>query len=103
MQVCPRAQTLGLCFSSTHYDLVKNVSSDARLFTDDTSLFTVVYDKEVAATWLNCDPEIISQWVYQWKMQFSPDKHKQAIQVIFLKRGIDQRIHYHILMDLKSF
>ena len=39
--------------------------------------------KEVAATQLNSDLEIISQWAYQWKMQFNPDKNKQAIQVIF--------------------
>ena len=51
--------------------------------TDDTSLFTVVYEREVAATQLNSDLEIISQWAYQWKMQFNPDKNKQAIQVIF--------------------
>ena len=64
-------------------DLVENVSSDAQLFADDTSLFTVLYEKEVAATQLNSDLEIISQWAYQWKMQFNPDKNKQAIQVIF--------------------
>ena len=32
---------------------------------------------------MNNDLEIISQWAYQWKMQFNPDKNKQAIQVIF--------------------
>ena len=32
---------------------------------------------------LNRDLEIISTWAYQWKMQFNPDKNKQAIQVIF--------------------
>ena len=37
---------------------------------------------KVAATQLNSDLEIISQLAYQWKMQFSPDKNKQAIQVI---------------------
>ena len=42
--------------------------------------------KGVAATQLNSDLEIISQWAYQWKMQFNPDKNKQAIQVIFSQK-----------------
>ena len=36
-------------------DLVENVSSDAKLFADDTSLFTVVYDEGIAADQLNRD------------------------------------------------
>ena len=80
----PQGSVLGpLLFLVYINGLVENVSSDARLFADDTSLFTVVYDKEVAATQLNSDLEIISQWAYQWKMQFNPDKNKQSIQVIF--------------------
>ena len=43
---------------------------------DDTSLFTVVYDVDIAANKPNRDLEIISTWAYQWKMQFNPDKNK---------------------------
>ena len=50
-------------------DLVENVSWDARLFAEETSLFAVIYDKEVVATQLNSDLKVISQWAYQWKMQ----------------------------------
>ena len=64
-------------------DLVDNVSSEAKLFADDTSLFTVVYDADIAADKLNRDLDIISNWAHQWKMQFNPDINKQAIQVIF--------------------
>ena len=32
---------------------------------------------------LNRDSSIISDWAYQWKMLFNPDKNKQAVQVIF--------------------
>ena len=63
-------------------DLVENVSSDAKLFADDTSLFTVVY----AADQSDRDLKVISDWAYQWKMQFNPDKNKQAIQVIFSQK-----------------
>ena len=46
-------------------------------------MFTVVYDEGIATDQLNRDPKVISDWAYQWKMQFNPDKNKQAIQVIF--------------------
>ena len=31
---------------------------------------------------LNRDLSIISDWAYQWKMQFNPDKNELAMQVI---------------------
>ena len=64
-------------------DLVDNISSDARLIADDTSLFTVIYYGYVTPEQLNRDLKINSDWAYQWKMQFNPNISKQAIQVIF--------------------
>ena len=58
-----------------------NISSDAKLFADDTSPFTVVYDDETFATVLNNDL-YIKQWAFQWKMQFNLDVNKQAVEVI---------------------
>ena len=60
----------------------------AKLFADDTSLFVIVYDESIAAEQLNNDLKIISEWAYQWKMQFNPDKTKQAVQVIFSQKNI---------------
>ena len=45
-------------------DLVDNRSSEAKLFADYTSLFTVVYDADVAADKLNRDLEVISNWAH---------------------------------------
>ena len=42
-----------------------------------------MYDEDIAAEQLNNDLKIISDWAYQWKMQFNTDKTKQAVQVIF--------------------
>ena len=39
-------------------DLVENVSSDAKLYADDTSLFTVVYNEGTAADQLNKDLKV---------------------------------------------
>ena len=57
-----------------------------KLFADDTSLFTVVYDETVAADQLNRDLKVVTDWAYQWKMQFNPDINKQAVQVIFSQK-----------------
>ena len=46
-------------------DFVDNISSDAKLFADDTSLFTVVYDENIATEELNRDLKIIAEWAYQ--------------------------------------
>ena len=64
-------------------DLVDNLSSETKLFADDTCLFSVVYDEKVTAEKLNKDLSTISNWAHQLKMQFNPDKNKQAVQVIF--------------------
>ena len=79
-------------------DLVDNVNFEAKLFADDMSLFTVVYDVDVATDKLNRDLEVISNWAHQWKMQFNPDKNKQAIEVIFSQRE-DAVIHPPVLFN----
>ena len=60
-----------------------NISSDAKLFADYTSLFTVVHNEETSATVLNNDLNLIKQWTFQWKMQFNPDVNKQAVEVVY--------------------
>ena len=85
--------TTGFCAGSTLLlvyinDLVDDLSSDAKLFANDTSLFSIMYDESTAAEQLNNDLKIISEWAYQWKMQFNPDKTKQAVQVIFSQKRI---------------
>ena len=65
----PQGSVLGPLFFLIYInDLVDDVSSDAKLFADDTSLFTVVYDETVAADQLNRDLKVITDWAYQWKM-----------------------------------
>ena len=57
-----------------------------KIFADDTSLFSKVYDIHNSASKLNDDLEKISYWAYQWKMQFNPDPNKQANEVIFSRK-----------------
>ena len=64
-------------------DLTEGLSSNAKLFADDTSLFSVTHGIQTSANNLNKDLERTSKWATQWKMDFNPDTTKQAQEVIF--------------------
>ena len=83
----PQDSVLGPLFFLVYINnLAENISYDAKLFADDTSLLTVVYDEGTAADQLNRDLKVRSDWAFRWKMQFNPDKNKQAIQVTFSQK-----------------
>ena len=73
-------------------NLSDNLSSNIKLFADNTSLFSVTHDVNVSAKELNDDLRKISNWAFQWKMSFNPDVNKQAQEVI-LTRRIKSYIH----------
>ena len=80
----PQGSILGPLFFLIYInDLSDDLSSNPKLFADDTSLFSVVHDKNTSAKELNNDLRKISNWAYQWKMSFNPDPLKQAQEVIF--------------------
>ena len=64
-------------------DLAEDFTTNVKLFADDTSLLYVVHDTQTLANDLNRDLEIINDWAFQWKMNFNPDRTKQAQQAIF--------------------
>ena len=83
----PQGSILGpLLFLIYIDDLSDGLSSYAKLFADDTSLFSVVYNANTTAKELNNDLVKISRWAYQWKMSFNPDPSKQAQEVIFSRK-----------------
>ena len=59
-------------------DLPDNLESLAKLFADDTSLFSIVYNPLLSADIMNKDLTRISKWGDQPKMSFNPDITKQA-------------------------
>ena len=67
-------------------DLTEALTTNVKLFADDTSLFSVVHDTQTSANDLNKDLEIINNWAFQWKMNFNPDPAKQAHEVIFSRK-----------------
>ena len=70
------------------------LTSICKIFADDTSLFSKVCNINESANDLNTDFEKISQWAYQWKMQFNPDPNKQANEVIFSRKSDFSNLTY---------
>ena len=67
-------------------DLPNELKSNTKLFADDTSLFTIVKDKQESADVLNNDLSLISKWAFNWKMLFNPDTDKPAQEVLFSRK-----------------
>ena len=83
----PQGSILGpLLFLIYINDLPDNLNSVAKLFADDTSIFSTVYDVSKSADDLNNDLTSINYWAYQWKMSFNPDPNKQATEVVFSRK-----------------
>ena len=64
-------------------DLPEGLTSNAKLFADDTSIFSVVHDSSSSPLSINEDLSKISQCGYKWKMLFNPDASKQAQEIVF--------------------
>ena len=84
----PQGSVLGpLLFLIYINDLPDNIQSTCKIFADDTSLFSHVFDKYKSQSELNNVLQIMSSWAFQWKMQFNPDPNKQAQEVYFSKKS----------------
>ena len=57
------------------------MTGNAKLFADNTSLFSVVYEENTYAKELNNDLKKVNDWTFQWKMS------KQAQEVIFSRKS----------------
>ena len=80
----PQGSILGpLLFLIYINDLSEGLSSNAKLFANDTFLFSVIHDSNTSALELNNDLANINRWAFQWKISFNPDPKKQAQEVIF--------------------
>ena len=82
----PQGSILGPLFLIFINDLPEGLSTNAKLFADDASLFFVFHDSQTSANDLNKDLEIIHNWAFQWKMNFNPDPTKQTQEVIFIRK-----------------
>ena len=67
-------------------DLPENLTSNPKLFADDTSIFLLIPKKQWSAQNLNEDSNKINHWAFQQKMIFNPDLSKQAQELIFSRK-----------------
>ena len=75
----PQSSILGtLLFLIYIIDLSDDLSSNCKLFADNTSLFSAINNIHTSATTLTQDLNAITNWAFQWKMIFNPDLSKKA-------------------------
>ena len=65
-----------LFFLTDINDLPLGLTTNAKLFADDTSLFSVVNNASVSDSRLNNDLAKMQDWVFNWKSLFNPDPTK---------------------------
>ena len=95
----PQGSILGpLLFLIYINDLSDNLTSNAKLFADDTSLFSVVHNVNTSAKELNDDLKEVNKWAFQWKTSFNPDPSKQAQEVIFSRKS-KRSTHPHLVFN----
>ena len=67
----PQGSILGpLLFLIYINDLSDNLTSNAKVFADDTLLFSVVHYVNTSAKELNDDLKKVNGWGFQWAFQF---------------------------------
>ena len=67
-------------------DLPNDLKSNVKLFADDTSLFTVVKNKNEYANVLNNNLQAIYTLTFNWKMLFNSDSRKPAQEELFSRK-----------------
>ena len=95
----PQGSILGpLLFLIYINDLPNDLSSNCKLFADDTSLFSVVNIIHTSGTTLSQDLNAITHWAFQRKMILNSDLSKQVQEVIF-SRKIKKLLHPTLLFN----
>ena len=82
-------------------DLSDDLTTNVKLFTDDTSLFSIVHNTNTSTINLSNDLNKIKNWENQWKMNFNPDPSKQAQEVTF-SRKLQKTNHYQVYFNHNS-
>ena len=85
-----------LCFLIYINDLPLGLTTNAKLFANYTSLFSVVNNASVSASRLNNDLVKVGDWAINWKMLFNPDPTKQAKEF----KNISKTTQKHLVLML---
>ncbi len=84
----PQGSILGPLFFLVYInDLTADLKCNVKLFADDTSLFTIIEEPNVAAEDMNHDLELINQWAHDWRMSFNPDRKNKPLNYSSRRKG----------------
>ena len=72
-------------------DIVSDIGSNIRLFADDTSMYLVVENPNIAAATLQSGIDKVSNWADKWHVDFSPSKSKCLL--ISRKSAVNPHLH----------
>ena len=78
-------------------DITNNVTSNIKLFADDTSLYVIVdnvNDLDTPAKKLNDDISLITAWANQWQIIFNPNK---TVAITFTRK--QNNLHPQLLFN----
>ena len=76
--------------------MTENLVSNPKLFTDYTSLISIVNNITHPNSQLSSDLTQINNWAFKWKMSFNPDYTKPAHEVVFSRKRSET--HHRLLM-----
>ena len=80
-------------------DLPNELKSTVKLYAGDTSLFSIVRNKNESANISNKDLLSISKWAHNWKMLFNSDPSKPAQKVLFSRK---RKVQIHPTISLNN-
>ena len=83
----PQGSVLGpLLFLVYINDVTNGLRSSSKLFADDITIFTTIYDAYKATADMNHDLILVNLWAQKWRMSFNPDITKQAVEETFSRK-----------------
>ena len=91
----PQGSVLGpILFLVYINDLPESITSQVRLFADDTAIYLTINDRQTDNTTLQKDLDTLQDWSKQWDMSFNPTKC-QVIQTTKAKSPIPTSYTLH--------